>query len=177
MHSRILAGSSGEASTGIWNVGKRVFSLKPRDSPRNPRKANSEMTAPRLRCDDAASARAASSTGVSISSVVLISAPSHHIIAASILAQCPPTSAPGIPNPRSGILSSVHLLPVRSISLSIAQAGRIFSLERAASFLWRSSKEQNALQPISRAAATCQMSAERARVAAACFAERASARR
>ena len=48
---------------------------------------------------------------------------------------------------------------------------------RAAIFRCRSSKEANPVQPASSAAATCNISAERARVAAACLAESVSARR
>lgn len=56
-------------------------------------------------------------------------------------------------------------------------AGKSSSPARAATFLWRSSNEAKAWHPISKAAATCQMSAARASVPEACFAERASARR
>ena len=58
-----------------------------------------------------------------------------------------------------------------------ARAGMSSSPARAASVLCRSSNDANDLQPISKAAATCQMSAAREIVAAVCFADRISARR
>ncbi len=79
MRRRITAGSMGAASSGTAKTGYRpsewsnVCALMPF-------RANSEMTAPMLFCEEAAMDRAVSKTTMSMSSVVLIIASSHHVI-------------------------------------------------------------------------------------------------
>lgn len=70
-----------------------------------------------------------------------------------------------------------HLIP-HALSDPPCAAPRSFrGAQRAAALRWRSSKDAKAAQPDSRAAATCQRSADRASVPAACLDEMDSARR
>lgn len=105
------------------------------------------------------------------------------VLILSIKQNMNPYSAEDFPSPSiffscfSAFLSK-FLIPTRPIYVFRAIfSGKILSPASVASLLCRSSKEANSLHPISNAAATCQISADREMVATAYFAERISARR